>query len=489
EAIARLVLRRMQLAAGPIPSPWAAYLHDPVGFMRDVLHETLWRKQVEISEAVDVHRRVAVHSAHECSKSFTAARLVAWWLSVHDFGEAFAVTTAPTATQVRSILWREIGRAYRAGKLPGRLNQTEWFMLPGWQRYGAPKTGEEELVAIGRKPSDYSPAAFQGLHSRYVLLVVDEACGVPESIWQAAASLTANEHSRTLAIGNPDISFSHFATVCKPDSGWHVIHVDGLQSPNFTDERETLPPAVLEQLISQVYIDELAADVGEDSPIFASKVRGLFSEDNSAGVVPLSFVRRCQDPERVWPDGSDLPIELGMDVGAGGDETAIRERRGVHAGRSWHKKTPDWKDAVAVALEAIAATGATAIKVDTIGIGWGVVGRLKELRAEKKHNAEVIGVNVGESSRRPDRFPKLRDQIWWEVGRQLSQDHAWDLSAVDERTVAQLTAPLYDADSSNRVKVEPKVKTRERIKRSPDDADALLLAYYTGSGKANVRFM
>lgn len=473
ETIARLVLRRH---SGPRQSPWAAYVDAPVEFTEEVLHEQLWSKQVEILEAVRDHRRVAVHSAHECSKSFTAARIVAWWLATHPFGESFVITTAPTASQVRSILWREISRAYRSGKLPGRLNQTEWFMAADWTRYSSSKGSNEELVAFGRKPSDYDPNGFQGIHARYVLAIIDEACGVAQDLWYALGSLMGNDNSRLLAIGNPDDPSAHFATVCKPGSGWHVIHVDGLESPNFTDEKDDLPANILEQLLGPTYVAELAADVGEDSPIYKSKVRGLFTDDDPQGVVPLSFVRACQQ-ERTWPAGSDLPVELGVDVGAGGDETVIRERRGVHVGRTWRATTPDWAVAVGNVMSAMQETGATRVKVDVIGIGWGVVGRLRELRTEGKHTAQIDAINVGEESSDTTKFPKKRDQIWWEVGRELSRDKAWDLSTLDDKTIGQLIAPKYAPDSSGRIKVEPKKDTRKRIGRSPDDADALLLAF------------
>ena len=70
-------------------------------------------------------------------------------------------------------------------------------------------------------------------------------------------------------------------------------------------------------------------------------------------------------------------------------------------------------------------------------------------------------------------------RFWWEVGRLLSEDGAWDLSEIDDRTVAQLIAPKYAPDSSGRIKVERKTELKKRIGRSPDDADALLLAFYS----------
>ena len=41
----------------------------------------------------------------------------------------------------------------------------------------------------GRKPADYDVVAFQGIHARYVLVIIDEAGGVPKSIFDAVYAL------------------------------------------------------------------------------------------------------------------------------------------------------------------------------------------------------------------------------------------------------------------------------------------------------------
>jgi len=437
-------------------SPYAAYVDNPVGFVTDILGEYLWSKQREIAEAVAQHRRTAVHSAHDIGKSFDASRIMAWWMNSKP--DPFVVSTAPTYPQVRAILWRELARAWAKGRLPGRLNQTEVWV-------------NNEMRAFGRKPSDYDPAAFQGIHARSVLVVIDEASGVPESLWIAAETLVTNEDSRILAIGNPDDPSAYFARICQPGSGWHVIHVDGFESPNFTDEE--IPEYLHPLLLSRLWVEERRADWGEGTPLWQSKVRGLFPEEASDAVVPLSWVRRCQE-ERVL--GETVPVELGVDLGAGGDQTVIRERRGAAVGRVWRSHSADPMEVVGLVVQAIQETGATAVKVDVIGIGWGVAGRLVELKGEA-HNAAIIGVNVGMASYNPQRFPRLRDQLWWEIGRELCQDRVWDLRELDDTTIAQLIAPRYSLDSFGRIKVEPKDETRKRLGRSPDDADALLLAY------------
>lgn len=456
------------------PNPWAIaadildprpdpYADDPVGWAKAKLDAFLWSKQIEVAESVRDHRYTAVHSAHDMGKSFAAATIAAWWIDSHPPGEAFVVSTAPTFPQVEAILWREIGRAHRKGNLVGRVNLTDWYIGP-------------EKVGFGRKPADTDPAAFQGIHAKYVLVVIDEACGVPKTIFDAADALVTNEHSRMLAIGNPDDPTSHFATVCKPGSGWNVIHIDGLASPNFTDE--PVPDELRPLLLSPTWVEERAQRWGETSPLYTAKVRGIFPEDTGHGVVRLSAMSRCREP-REWAPDDLLPVSLGVDVGAGGDYTSIRERRGVKAGRVWRDHSDDWAAVVGKVILAIRETGATRVKIDVGGIGWGVVGRLKELAGDQ-HHAEIVPVNFGAAAWDRHTFPRLRDQLWWEIGRELSENGAVDLSEMEDAddTIAQLIAPQWKPDSAGRIKVEQKHETRKRLGRSPDDADAYLLAFF-----------
>ncbi len=443
--------------------PQNRFLHDPAAWVDHRLGEFFWSKQVEIANSLVVHRRTAVKSCHGVGKSFSAARFIAWWLDVHPPGEAFVVSTAPTAKQVEAVLWREVNKASKKADPPffGRVLTTEW------------KIGNE-LVAYGRKPADHDPTAFQGIHARYVLVIIDEACGIPKELWIAANSLASNEDCRILAIGNPDDPTAHFAEVCKPDSGWHVIQISAFDSPNFTDEE--VPQDLKVMLVSKTYVAEMAHDCGEDSGVYAAKVLGDFPEDSEDGVVRISAVKACQTEGQ---ENTEEPNELGVDVGAGGDFSVIYHRLGRKAIPLWRGKTPDTMKLVGTIVEYFELTGATCVKVDKTGVGQGVTDRLRELGEDGKHEARVIGVMVGSASSKPERFPRLRDQIWWEVGRLLSEDGGWDLSEVDDRTVAQLTAPHYSLDSSGRIKVEKKDETKARIGRSPDDADALLLAFYS----------
>ena len=311
-------------------------------------------------------------------------------------------------------------------------------------------------------------------------------CGVPKTLWDAASTLAANEYGRMLAIGNPDDPRSEFARVCGPDSGWNVIHIGTLDTPNFTGE--PVSRSLAEMLPSRSWYEDRKKAWGEDSALFVSKVMGHFpTEDDPFTTVPFAWASRCRYLELA----QGTPVEAGVDVGAGGDRTVIYERRGPVAGRMETFRDADPMRTIGRLVDRINEWGVRKIKVDVIGIGWALYGRLRELSSvhnhagarngETTHSAEVVPVNFSASptSDGAKQFVNLRAQVWWTIGREYSRLGRWDLTTVDDDTIAELTSPAYEImDSQGRIKIEAKDKVRDRLGRSPDTADALLLAFW-----------
>lgn len=467
------------------------FLDHPDLYVTDVLGESIYSKQVEILQSIATNRRTAVPSCFQSGKSWVAARSACWWLEAHAPGQAFVVSTAPTGSQVRAILWREVNRAHSRGRrgpegdpepwptLIGRVNQTEWFI-------------GNELVAYGRKPDEHNPDAFTGIHAPAVLVIIDEANGVPESLFLASEGLIANEDSRILAIGNPNSSDTYFQGVCKAGSSWHVITISAYDTPNFTGE--TMPDLVLRSLTSKLWVKEQIDRFGETHPYVIAKVFGQFPEDNSNAVIPQSFIRGRQairadgstlgtNPDIPWLTDEEklemAPVTLGVDIGASedGDPTVIYECRGGRPGRSWLVQSSEEEVVVGHVVQAIRETGAERVKVDAIGVGWYISSRLQALAAQVVHQAEVIPVNVALPGHEPDLFPNQRSETWWML-RELCLNKLIDLTDVGEDTVAELIVPEYKPDARGRTVVEPKKEIKKRLHRSTDRADALLLALY-----------
>jgi hypothetical protein len=442
------------------------WVGDPTTWAEERLRAYLWSIQKKIMESVRKHRKTAVPSCHEAGKSYIAAGIVSWWLDVHRPGEAFAVTSAPTGRQVKAILWREIGRAHGLGQLPGRTNQTEWLMVN-------PRTGKEELVAFGQKPADMDPGAFQGIHARRVLVVFDEACGMPKALWDAADSLIANDDSRFLAIGNPDDPHSEFAEVCKPGSSWNTIPISVFDTPNFTGE--DVPEELRHVLVGRLWVEEKRKKWGEKSPLYQAKVLGRFPDRVADGLIPFSAIKAAQARE-LRPD---QPDELGVDVGAGGDKNVVCRRRGPVARIIREDQEPDTMISCGNLLADLRSTRASIAKVDAIGIGRGLVDRARE------QNQPVRGINVSVSPTETaeasaefggDGFANLRAQAYWEL-RERFLSGAIDIDEEDDDLANQLASMKYKRTSKGKILVESKDDMRRRGLASPDRADALMLAF------------
>ena len=181
------------------------------------------------------------------------------------------------------------------------------------------------------------------------------------------------------------------------------------------------------------------------------------------------------------------PIEAGIDVGGGNDRTIMYERRGRKAGRVIEFVDNDPMRTVGLLCEKLREWGIQRVKIDSIGIGWGIYGRIRELSSKHNssdatsHDAEVIPINFGSkpTAGRERKFLNKRAEVWWTVGRENSRNELWDLSNVDDEVIAELTTPRYQLlDSYGKIKIEPKDEIRKRLDgASPDKADALLLAF------------
>lgn len=439
------------------------HLDDPVLWAEEKLGLFLWSKQKEILEAVRDYPLVAVKAAHDVSKSHTASVAGAHWLDVHDLGSAFLVTTAPSWPQVEAILWREIRRRHREGNLAGRITlDCKWHMGLTEKR-GA---SDEELIGFGRKPADYDEYTFQGIHARYFMAILDEAGGIPEWLWNAVLALATNENARVLAIGNPDDPNSHFAQICKPGSGWHVITVSAFDSPNFTGEE--VPDGLREVLVSQDWVAQRRRDWGEGSPIWISKVEGDFPDISDEYLITPALLEKCYQTNL---PGLELG-RLGVDIARmGADRSVVYRNRGgqIRLVDSWAKM--DTMQSAGKVLGHLRLKNGKLIpaNIDITGVGAGVYDRLREQRFE-------VGAYQGaERARNPAKFKNRRAEDWWTF-REWAEEGLLDLDPEDLTLAAHLGSLKWGVDSSNRIVVESKDDVRERGLPSPDHGDAAVMS-------------
>jgi hypothetical protein len=429
------------------------------------LGKRLWSKQVEIAQSVRENRYTAVPSCHGSGKSQLAAWIALWWANAHPVGEAFVVTAAPTQMQIEGVVWRYIGQAHAAAGLPGRVVQGN---TPGL------RAASGELIAWGRKPADLADAtmamqAFQGIHAPYVLVILDEACGIPAWLWDASETLVVNEDSRVLAIGNPDSPAARFEKVCRPGSGWNVIRISAEDTPAFTDEEAD--PAFLKSGISKRWVEERKQKWGISSAYYASKVLGQFPDVSEDTLIPAAAIVEAQ--ERSLSDVEQSRTVLACDLARlGGDFTVIYRNCCGVVRLAKQVAQQDLMRTVGdlIAVKRRPEFHSAPLVLDVGGMGIGAYDRLLE------QGVSVEAFTGAGRSWRPERFVNRRAEAFWNLREAMLRGQV-DLDRGDEELAAQLGALRWHHDSKGRIAIESKYEMRKRGLPSPDRADAVSMAF------------
>lgn len=450
---------------------------DPAWWCENVLRVKPWSKQVEIMQSVRDNPRTAVRSCHGIGKSFTAGQIILWFLNA--FAPSIVLSTAPTWRQVEKLVWKEVRASYaRATAIDGGLGGA---LLPASPEL---QIVRDQWYAAGLSTND--PDRFQGYHEEHILVIVDEAAGVPEDIFEAIEGVLTSEHSRLLLLGNPTSVGGTFHKAFR-GAGYKAIHIGAFDTPNFTAfgitqedfENNTWEAKITGSLPNPKLITpEWAYDKflkwGPNSPAYQARVLGDFPEGGDDTLIPIAWVEAAQTRWLDMEPGE--PVEIGGDIARyGSDETVIAIRRGRRVEPLLAYSQKDTMETTGLVMAAHRETRAAGVKVDVIGIGAGVADRLKELKCP------VAGVNVAESAREPERFKNLRAELWWNLRELLDPNPRLNPDPIalppDDQLLADLTNVKYRINSRGQVEVESKDEIKKRLGRSPDRGDAVVLAF------------
>ena len=454
----------------PPHEPSEEHCSSRVLFAQEVLGVTRWSKQAEVLEAVRDHQRVAVKSGNGLGKGFSAAAAILWFLLCH--APALVLSTAPTFRQVRHVRWREVHRLYHRARysLGGKLLETRLEM-----------SGERFALGL----SADSDEEFQGFHSPNMLIVVDEAEGVEDTIYEAIEAVMTSDNCRLLLIGNPTTMSGTFRRAFHEDRElYRTLTISALESPNLTEGK-----SVIRGLTTRRWVDERKKIWGEENPIYQAQVLGEFPDQGEDTLIPLSFVeravgRRFPSPSIVeGPDEAETnpvgPVVVAVDVARfGSDKSVILQRRGMVAEDIQAYRGLDTMKVAGLVIGAIDACQPQEVVVDEVGIGAGVVDRLRE------QGYRIQGVNVGRPASDRDHYANLRAEAFWNL-RQLFLDGSIGIPS-DNDLVGQLAALRYTFNSLGQVVMESKEEMRHRGMPSPDKADALMLAFLSNKRKVKL---
>jgi phage terminase large subunit len=412
--------------------------------------------QVEFLEAISRgERKISVRSGHGVGKSTVASWAMIWYMLTR--GPAKIVVTAPTSSQLYDALFAELKRWVK--ELPNAWGDRLEVKTDRIEMRAAP----QESFISARTSRAEQPEALQGVHSDHVMLVADEASGIPESVFEAAAGSMSGHNAVTILLGNPTKSSGFFFdTHNRLKDEWWTRRVSCYDSKR----------------VSDAYIKDMASRYGEESNAFRVRVLGEFPRTDDDTLIGVELVDSAfhRDVET-----TDAPTVWGLDVARfGTDATALAKRKGnaVTEIRKWRGlDLMQTTGAVVAEYEAMKPEDRPVeILVDSIGLGAGVVDRLREL------NLPARGINVAESPAMGTIYVNLRAELWGKMKAWLEKRDC--KLPKDESLLAELVSPRYSFNSNGKMKLESKDEMRKRGIGSPDMADALALTFASDAGVA-----
>ena len=480
---------------------YSAYKKEPDFFVEHALGHLTWSKQREILRSVRDNQKTAVRACHGVSKTYAAAEVATWFLNC--FEDSKVITTAPTFTQVRDLLWAEIGRFYRTSRI----------RLDGECMTVSIRTKKAEHFAIGF--STDKPQRAEGWHAPQILFIFDEAKGIPQWLWESIRGLMTGGFCRWLAISTTDgvNPGDQYEKCFKDDSGWNQIHIAAHESPYITGEKfqgikipdlERLdkfepfqidPNNITIQIANQAWIDECEKDWGKDSVLFTTKVRGEIDQGGEDTIIKLSQVMKMFDNGKLENFDDTGDIEIGVDVArGGGDDTVFFKRKGMKVIDykiipSKAMPTREKTEYISDELEIFAdQKKKIRIKVDDTGVGGGVT----DIMQRREYN--IVPVNFQQKAKDETHYANAICEMWYEVAKIIEQI-ACPFDPNKEPVIKRLQAELVNRkkpkspsgvirplDNRGRLQIESKDDYKKRGFQSPDIADAFLLCFYNVRG-------
>lgn len=212
----------------------------------------------------------------------------------------------------------------------------------------------------------------------------------------------------------------------------------------------------------------------------AQELEGKFvAEDDSSQLIPTAWLMAAM--EQWTPDGhcGAMLDALGVDVAHGGaDKTVLAPRHHYWFGPLLcyaGSQTPSGAAAALKIMDAIAGYPGAMLLIDSIGYGAAAF----EACAQKGMRA--YGINFGCGTKARDStglltFRNLRAFAYWSFRELLDPANGFNPALPpDDELLAELCAPKWTSPGGV-VVIESKDEIKKRLKRSPDKADAIVLA-------------
>jgi phage terminase large subunit len=404
-------------------------------------------------------KRISVASGHGIGKSSLNAMLIIWFL--YTFPCSNVPCTAPTGDQLQGALWKEL--AVWLSRMPEQ-EANRFEMQNDHLRVNDPAIKDSGRIwwARARTGKKENPEALAGIHSKNVMVIVDEASGVHDKVYEVMEGALTEENVIVLMISNYTRNVGYFHA-----SQTRLAHLHSTFS--FSSIESPIP--------SDGYAEQIIALYGKDSDQYRVRVLGLSPREEAVDDKGYVSLFRAQDVIQIpptYPEDFQEPAIMGVDpAGEGVDKSTIVIRDNSRAQVVLEEKISNPKQLArrTIGLMLHYKVKPEHVFVDMFGTGAEFV---KEM-ALAGYN--LTSITVGERptseedkelylNKRAAGYFKIKR--WLRQGGELVQHNTWE---------QELTSIRYRRGLSGKIQIMSKKDMKAAGFHSPNSADALMLTF------------
>lgn len=339
------------------------------------------------------------------------------------------------------------------------------------------------------------------------ILWSEESHALTETQWEVLEPTIRKEGSECWLLFNPNLvsDFIWQNFVVNPPANTLVRHINFNENP----------------FLSNTAIAVIEDKKRRDPESFEHIYLGHPRSDDESSVIKASWVNAAIDAHLLLGFGDDGRRRLGYDIADDGSDKCAT----VYAKGSVAYWCDEWAGKEDELLKSCTRAYSTAreydahIVYDCIGVGASAGAKFKELNASNGGKIQYTKFNAGGAVLKPevfyqpkiknkDFFSNLKAQAWWGVadrfrltyqvitalknGEEPPPYRVDELISISsempnlEKLKMELSVPMRDFDNNGRVKVESKKDLAKREVKSPNIADAFIMAYAPVTGGINM---
>jgi len=457
-----------------------------------------------IWKALDTHPYLAIMGHASASKTFTCAAwfLLDWWSRSH---ETALMITSDTIASMNRRVWSDVKILMTKTSVP-----MHGILIDSKRIIKHSQTDDKNAISGVAAESDDAQSKIQGVHTKYVRILIDEADNkLSQSVWGAISNLGSSGELRVVALANPVDRLTEFGMHVEPKDGWgsinpdlddewdsrmgwHVLRLDGLKSPNLVAGRDVFP-----FLLTINGVNKIREEKGENSREWWSYVRAWYPKEGTIQSVFSNEIIEKSRQKITWyadttpiascdpafEGGDDCVVCLGRMGRLASDprKTGIEVSQFVKIKRK-HTDKPvsiDFGDQILAILKnhnvlpenfAIDCTGNALGMSDYIQHIW----KASTLPVNFGGSPTNMMITTEDTKKASERFDRFVSELWY-VGREWMRLGLLHVASMPRDLAIQLEGRLYDIHTKGKIRVETKAEMKERRLASPDEGDALML--------------